>query len=96
MALLVEDGSGITGAESYATVAEFTAYWLDHGDPTASNEADECKIEVALRIATQYLEAVCGNSFIGQKKTKDQGLHFPVTGGVRRDGFTLDIRSVRG
>jgi len=94
MTLVLEDGSGVAGADTYATLDEFKAYWDLHGETTAVKEADDCKMEIALRIATQYLELSCGPVFIGFKRTKAQGLHFPVNSGVRNDGFTLDTTEI--
>jgi hypothetical protein len=55
MALVVEDGTMVTGSESYGTVAEFIAYANKRGYTTvADNDLDVN--EVALRKAASYLD----------------------------------------
>lgn len=57
MALIVEDGTGLASAESYASVAEAKAYWTARvpkfGDISALSDVT---IEGALREATQYID----------------------------------------
>tara|TARA_R100000789_G_scaffold41611_1_gene43139 strand:+ start:14817 stop:15329 length:513 start_codon:yes stop_codon:yes gene_type:complete len=56
VALVKEDGSIVSGAESYVTVAEADAYWADRGDPAQWTDLTTAQKESALRQATQYLE----------------------------------------
>lgn len=56
MSLIVEDGTGLAGAESYASIAECAAYASSIGS-SEWNGTDAVK-EAALRKATQYLDAV--------------------------------------
>lgn len=78
MAFTVEDGTGeITGANSYASVAEFKAYWDDRGfDYTTPAYTDE-QIEVALVNATMYIDLENGQFFSGYPLLEDQPLAFP-------------------
>lgn len=56
MALTVEDGSVVAGADSYISVDFAQVYWEAHGlDATAFGEA---ALDVACRRATQYLDLV--------------------------------------
>ena len=51
MTLLVEDGTGVAGAESYLGVTAFRAYWTNRGVDLASYSDATC--EAKLREACQ-------------------------------------------
>lgn len=77
MALIVEDGTGLVDADSYASVVSSDAYW------TSLNRADWSAYTLAakegkLREATQYLDSHYF-PFIGDKLSPLQGLEFPRT-----------------
>lgn len=73
MALIVEDGTGLTNAESYVSVADCGTYCTAHG-LTAWTGTDAAK-EVALRNAAQYLDS--NYTFKAEKTYVDQSLEFP-------------------
>ena len=73
MALIVENGTGLADAESYVSVADCGTYCTAHG-LTAWTGTDAAK-EVALRIATQYLDT--NYAFKAEKTYVDQSLEFP-------------------
>lgn len=77
MAIVIEDGTIVTGANSYATEAELTAYALARGTTIASGQ------ETLLLKAMDYLEQL---DYVGTKYTKDQPLQWPRDG-VYIDGF---------
>lgn len=87
--ITVEDGTGVAGANSYVTLVEFKSYF-DNRNDNAYTSYDDCEIEAGMINAFQYLESEYGTCFIGSKLTKSQGGHFPVSDGVRSDGFELD------
>jgi hypothetical protein len=62
MAFTVEDGTGVTGANSYLSVADADTYWADRAnasspDGTAWSGASTADKEGALVEASQYLDA---------------------------------------
>lgn len=74
MALLVETGAGIVGANSYLTVEELRAFATDRGltlptDPTA--------VEALLVQAADFLDT---KQYIGTRLTDEQGLSWPRSG----------------
>lgn len=77
MAIIVEDGSIVAGANSYVSEAELTAYAAERGITLSGTE------EALLIKATDYLETL---EYIGDKKTADQDLQWPREN-VRIDGF---------
>ncbi|MCF1502190.1 hypothetical protein L0F51_00225 [Afifella sp. H1R] len=80
MTLVVEDGTGIIGAESYASVAEVSAYWGKRPhDPLATSWSDgsAANQEGALREATVFLDANYGGRYRGIRASYSQGLEWP-------------------
>jgi hypothetical protein len=77
MSLIVEDGSGLANAESYASVADATAYHASRGN-AAWALASTLNQEIALRNATDYLERKY--VFRGTRKTLQQALLWPRVG----------------
>lgn len=75
MALVVEDGSIVEGAESYASVADADAFHLSRGN-AAWTGTDAVK-EAALRRATDYLQAVYSGAWRGWRVHDDQPLDWP-------------------
>lgn len=90
MSLVVEDGSGKTTAESYISVADATTYHANHGNPSAWSSATEAEQEEALRIATQYLDAVYGLRWLGTRSSLTQRLDWPRYNVTNSDGDYLD------
>lgn len=79
MALIVEDGTGLDDAESYISVADADVYHTARGNETTwTNKDDELK-EIALRNATEYIDARWGSRLRGEKEFPDtpQALEFP-------------------
>lgn len=76
MAFEVEIGDGSETANSYASVAEFQAYWDDRGFDY-SPFAPDAKIEQALVKATDYIDQTNRFLFRGHPKTSEQALCFP-------------------
>lgn len=88
MALVVEDGSGLTNADSYESIANADTYHANFGNETWDTYTDEQK-ELALRNATRYIDVKYGSRFVGSKMTSAQSLYWPRTG-VVIDGFDID------
>ena len=74
MALIVEDGTGLEDADSYISLAEANAYATNYGLTNWNAEADDTVKEVALRLATQFIDL---NQFVSEKLNDDQSLEFP-------------------
>ncbi len=77
VAIIVEDGSIVDGANSYVTTAELQTY-ADNRNITLSGDLSELLIQ-----AMDFIESL---SFIGIKKTKEQDLQWPRCY-VRIDGY---------
>jgi hypothetical protein len=70
--MIVEDGSGIVGANSFATVAEADTYFADRGGNTVWDALADADKEAALIVATDYIEKKFGTRFQGTKKFRQK------------------------
>lgn len=96
---IVEDGTGVTGANSYVEVVTpddvqdyLDEYALDQDD-LWENASDAAK-QTAARIATQYVDDLgCNDNYIGDKKLETQGLRWPRVS-AEVSNFILDPDTV--
>lgn len=79
MALVVEDGTGLSTAESYVSVSNCGAYATKIGANFPSGESGETtRCEQALRRATQWIDATYGARFKSYRTNPpDQALEWP-------------------
>ena len=73
--LILEDGSALVDANSYASVADGDAYHAAHLYATAWTGATADKKATALVMATRLIDAECG--FLGFRKSNAQALQWP-------------------
>lgn len=86
MTLVVEDGTGLSTAESYISVADTDTRHTALGN-TAWTGTTAAK-ETALRVATEYMEQVFRQNWKGHRVDYDQALSWPRYGAVV-DGFDV-------
>jgi hypothetical protein len=84
MTIIVEDGTIVTGANSYVSEAELTAYATARG-LTLSTDGEQLLIR-----GMDYIEA---QSYKGTKFTKDQPLQWPRAG-VYVDDYLVDADEI--
>lgn len=84
MAIIVEDGSIVAGANSYVSESDLVSFATQRGVVLTSGT------EQLLIKAMDYIESL---SFIGQKSTRDQGLQWPRCN-VKVDGYYLDVATI--
>lgn len=87
MTLIVEDGTGLATAESYASVASLDAYAAAHGSPAAWTAAGVVAKEAALRYASTWVDGRYLWRGIVLRTT--QRLSWPRSGAVDPDGREL-------
>lgn len=87
MALTVEDGTGITLADSYVALADVEDY-ADAIGVDISGYADPLK-EVSAREATTYLDGKYGRRWRGTRNSRTQGLDWPRSGAIDTDGYVI-------
>ena len=86
MALIVEDGTGKSDAESYISVADADNYHGKRGNSTGDEMTTEEK-EQALRRATDYMEQSYRLNWLGYRRLELQALSWPRDE-VQRQDFT--------
>lgn len=77
MALIVEDGTGLADAESFASVAEATEYHAARGNAAWAALASDTLREQLLRKATDYMEAIYRTQWAGTRTKATQALSWP-------------------
>lgn len=87
MAIVVEDGTGRSDAESYITVADADARHAALGN-TAWTGVDAVK-ESALRQATEYMEGAFRSRWKGTRLYRAQALSWPRYGAIV-DGYDIE------
>lgn len=94
MSIIVEDGTGKTDAESYASVAQADAIISAHGlAANWSALADEAK-EAALRAATMWIDASFSHRFSGVRLYETQALEWPRGFAAYARGVSIPSESV--
>lgn len=90
MALVLEDGSGVSNANSYASGDMADSYFEDRGNAAWTAGSDDDK-ESALVRATQYLDGRYRGKWKGTKASSAQALAWPRANATDEDD--LDIAS---
>ena len=90
MTLIIEDGTKVTGANSYITVAEYEA-WVDARFGTNhTGHGDDALVEQYILRAMDYFERL---AFRGVKANEDQPLQWPRYN-VNIDGYYKDATEI--
>ena len=76
MSLIVEDGSNVSGAESYISVADADTYHSNRGNTTWTALTTAVK-EQLLRKSTDYMVQTYRTQWAGARKYSDQYLDWP-------------------
>ncbi|PRC92671.1 DnaT-like ssDNA-binding protein [Solimicrobium silvestre] len=77
MTIIVEDGTGVTGAESYVTVAFCTAYHAARNNTAWAAIANDTLREGYLRLATDYMVQAYRGKWKGLRAGITQALDWP-------------------
>jgi len=87
MSLIVEDGTGLANAQSYASAADATTYHTAHGN--AAWIGATADMESALVRATAWLDDAFYHRWPTCKMLSTQALEFPRLAAVDADGYAL-------
>lgn len=90
MALIVEDGTGLSTAQSYVSVADCTTYCAAKGNTSWAAAASDALREAALVRATAALDGLYASRWPGFRYTEDQALAWPRSYAYDVDGYCLD------
>ena len=92
MALVVEDGTGKSNADSYISVTDADTYFTNHGSPTAWTGLSTAEKESQLRYATVTLD---GNwEWWGSITVTTQALGWPRSGAEDGEGRSIDTDEI--
>lgn len=95
MTLVVEDGTGLSTAESYLSIADIEAYFAKYGrEPSGWSALTTTQKEQRARQAAQYLDMTYINRWKGVRVVEEQALSWPRAGVEDQDGWGLDSDSV--
>lgn len=90
MTLVIEDGSGVAGANSYVSAADYEAWETARfGSDNLSHSSDEARERDIFR-AMDYFESL---DFVGTKASQDQELQFPRVG-MFIDGYSVSSEEI--
>ena len=89
MTLIVEDGSIVTGAESYISVSDASNYHTVRGNTAWAALTTDALREAALRRATDYMRQAYRSRWQGYKVNEDQALDWPRYD-VVVEGYAID------
>ena len=92
MALIVEDGSVVTGADSYISVTDATTYFDNHSAPTTWTSSNTAKKEGALRYATTSVDGMF--LFTGEVFSLTQPLAWPRSDATDYEDRTIATNTV--
>lgn len=101
MAIEIEDGMGLPGAEAYISVADADTYFSLRGNAAWDALSEERKEQV-LRLGADYLGQVYGSRWRGDRLTGEQALDWPRTGydgvpeAVKRANAEMAVRASTG
>jgi len=93
MALIVEDGSGKSDADAFASVVDYHTRMARTGDPEASVYGFAA-IEGALREGAEYLAATYNGEWPGRLRSPAQRLPWPRTGASDNEGRRIQANVV--
>lgn len=94
MALTVEDGTGLTDAEAYLSVADADIYHTAYGDPSNWSSSSTSQKEIALRQASEYMDARYQARWLGIRANSTQRMDWPRINAEDNDGFVLSSTSL--
>tara|TARA_R110000823_G_scaffold203197_2_gene334052 strand:+ start:774 stop:1250 length:477 start_codon:yes stop_codon:yes gene_type:complete len=89
MGIVVENGSVVSGANSYVSLAEYRSWANDRGILTSDSDS---VLERAIFRAMDYFESL---QFIGNKANENQPLQWPRTEALI-DGYYVDATEIPG
>jgi hypothetical protein len=89
MAFTVEDGSGLSGSNSYESVAGATAYHIEAGNAQWADIATDALREEALVRASRHIDRRFGRKFRGTKNQQAQAMQWPRSDAYDNDDFLI-------
>lgn len=83
----VEDGTGLSTANAYISLADADTYVENHSNTATWTDATDANQQKAIRLATQYLDATYGQRWRGTRYTSTQALDWPRSSYINKEGY---------
>ena len=93
MALIVETGTGVAGANTYVTQADLDAFWSQRGNPSFGTMAAD-SVEILVTQAMDLFHALFGSRLRGRRVKVDQSLEFPRADLYDNEGLLRPMTTV--
>lgn len=90
--VIVEDGTGLSNANSYLSETDADEYFVDFTNTAWIGSADAMK--AALIKATQFIDALFNGRWRGTRTNRTQALAWPRSSMVDQDGFVEDTNVI--
>lgn len=94
MALVVEDGTGLTNSDAYVSVADCSTYFTNRQGSTTWSASTADPQEAAIRNATAYLNRRYATLWRGRRVEETQAMAWPRAFITDHDGFAVESDSV--
>lgn len=93
MSLIIENGTGVDGAEAYVSVVDFKSYCDARG--LDYDNYDDVEIEQAIRRGTRFIDGNYASQWLGHRTYgRDQRLAWPRTNVVDSDGDSIPTNEI--
>lgn len=86
---VVEDGTGLSTANAFVSVAYLKQYNDDNENAPAVDKSDDTRKEKSIRIATAKIRRDNESKWRGSRWTEDQALPYPRTDFIDQDGWSV-------
>lgn len=89
-AIVAEDGTGLSTANSYVTQSFVNTYLANAGNNATWTAATQKQRDVAMMQATQWIDMVYGTRFAGYRSSNTQALEFPRSLAYDAQGYAIE------
>lgn len=92
--ITAETGAGVSGANSYVTLAEVDAYLADYDQANEWRDSTKAERETAILMAARAMQATYNGKWRGTRATSGQGLDWPRSNVEDNDGWSVSSTAV--
>lgn len=87
-AIVIEDGSGVAGADAYVSISAVSTYVLDHYGAAAQATWDaQAEPDRLVRLGSKYVDQKYHPRWLGTRAHETQGMDHPRLDQVDTDGY---------
>jgi len=86
----VEDGTGLSSSNAYASVDDVTTYITDRGGNDTWGGKPSAEKQAEIIVASDYIDARWGGQFRGYRTSSTQAMEWPRASAYDDAGYTLE------